>query len=712
MKITKRILAIILALAMTVGGLTIASVADWDGGYLIEPEEVRYYAGAYKYPEDEPEEESVPYYSEYIAEGEGEAAEGIAPALIGIVPFSTPVDWDTSTPPTLVGSEYTVILSGAPSNVLQIPAGATVTITSTGTVTTFWPNILSINIPANSTVIWTADIFSNEIHGNSLVDIHGDGTFNMVGGSIESGGAVGRAISSHDSLTINISGNARVVSNTNDGIAINGLNLSVNISGGEIRAEDIAIIGGGNVTMSGGTVQARFPLRTFGADITVTGGTVISPYNYGVALSSGGGNVTVSGGTIRSYGEPSHGLFSYGGNITVDGGSISVTGQGNSTAIAIEPQTFLSNVGSITVSGGTIQIHGANSTALRSFEGDIVVDGGLVSATGQGSTAIRADSIACSVSIVGSGTVFGIGNSLSDIIDSSAAPTIGGNGVVIWWTGTGSPFAVNTSTNLHTNPASATAHWAAPNLVLYTNGANSGNFAVPGVTVTAQRQPSPPSQQPQPPQQPSGTITGGSDNDDRGRGGSGVSRVLSTLIPTPQEIWLTPQMAASLTQTAAADGANFTRSRHDGRYGVRAAAWLNLAGRRFDHDATANRAVQVRVSILNPAQMTEDMLVSAWVAGNDVSRVRGIFERWFSNDVRVVHFDHSGPWGQNVWVAARVDLTGMDVGNLHFYSYDRETHSFRWISEPNHRIDSNGFLHFRVDVGGAIVISDGQLMRR
>jgi len=213
-----------------------------------------------------------------------------------------------------------------------------------------------------------------------------------------------------------------------------------------------------------------------------------------------------------------------------------------------------------------------------------------------------------------------------------------------------------------------------------------------------------------------GTTTGGSDRDsDRNGGGGGGIRSAITSLFTPrvsQEMWKTAQMAASLMQGAVANDQNFTRSNHDYRFGVRAAAWDNLDGMRFDHDTTDARGVQVRVTIQNPGEISQDKLVSAWVSGNDVSSVRGIFERHFSNNLQVVHFDHSGEWGQSVRAAARVDLTGKDTDNLYFYNFDREANTFRLIAEPNDRVDSNGFLWFNVDRGGAVVVSDGPLARR
>jgi len=180
------------------------------------------------------------------------------------------------------------------------------------------------------------------------------------------------------------------------------------------------------------------------------------------------------------------------------------------------------------------------------------------------------------------------------------------------------------------------------------------------------------------------------------------------LAPTvPAERWLYASDVTALPR--AEDGTQ--RSAHGGRLGVRGTAWPSF-GFAYTHDTTDARGVQVRVSINDPRAMSGDTLMSAWVTGNDVNRVQSLFERFFSNDLRIVHFDHSGEWGQTVRVAARVDLNGMDADNLYFYSYDSTANTFRLIAEPNYRVDSNGFLWFNTDRGGAVVVSDGSLVSR
>lgn len=128
------------------------------------------------------------------------------------------------------------------------------------------------------------------------------------------------------------------------------------------------------------------------------------------------------------------------------------------------------------------------------------------------------------------------------------------------------------------------------------------------------------------------------------------------------------------------------------------------------HDTTNAAGVQVRLMINQPELIRTDTLVSGWVTGSEVASVRSLFERWHpGRQVRVVHFDHRGEWGQEVRVAARVDLTGMNTDNLHFYSYDAQTNIGTRIVAPNYSIDGNGFLHFSTPLAGSIVITDGLL---
>ena len=205
-------------------------------------------------------------------------------------------------------------------------------------------------------------------------------------------------------------------------------------------------------------------------------------------------------------------------------------------------------------------------------------------------------------------------------------------------------------------------------------------------------------------------ITDGRGDSSGGGGGSSGSGFSG--LTTPQVQWITTSTVPNLMQGTDKNGQAFVRSRHNGKQGVRAAAWAALAGRRYEHDTLDGNTIQVRLYINEPGQMTGDTMVSAWVKGSDVDKIRNRFEKWFSNKIQVVQFDHTGLWGQTVRVAAKLDLKGMDIDNLVFYSYDRATNSRKRVVNPAYWIDNNGYLRFNTDTAGAIIISDGALTPR
>ncbi|MCL2856704.1 MAG: hypothetical protein FWE19_03125 [Oscillospiraceae bacterium] len=177
--------------------------------------------------------------------------------------------------------------------------------------------------------------------------------------------------------------------------------------------------------------------------------------------------------------------------------------------------------------------------------------------------------------------------------------------------------------------------------------------------------------------------------------------------------WADADEITGMVSEARTGNGAFIQTSSSARYGLRAASWrpLDGANMRFEHDSTnANGGTDVRLVVDRPQQVTGDLLVSGWISGANADWVRAHFDRFFSNTVRVVHLDQTGEFGQTVRVAARLNLEGMNVDNLVFYSFNREANTMRIITEPNHRV-IDGFLWFYTDVGGAIVISNGTLVR-
>ncbi len=201
-----------------------------------------------------------------------------------------------------------------------------------------------------------------------------------------------------------------------------------------------------------------------------------------------------------------------------------------------------------------------------------------------------------------------------------------------------------------------------------------------------------------------------SDSGSSGGGGGGGGGYSSTV---PVSWWLEPNPAQTLANGAKTSSSDFTRTRSiNHQYGVRKAAWQRLKGYKYEHDTVVNNAVQVRLYITAPELIDRDTLVTGWVSSTVVTQRRLLFEKWFANKVRVVHMDNAEPWGQEVQIAARIDLAGWDTKLLYFYSYSVKTNAYTRIPAPRYWIDANGYLHFYTQLAGDIIISEGDLERR
>jgi len=178
--------------------------------------------------------------------------------------------------------------------------------------------------------------------------------------------------------------------------------------------------------------------------------------------------------------------------------------------------------------------------------------------------------------------------------------------------------------------------------------------------------------------------------------------------------WIEVPEARGMAKSAKENMLDYARSHRATITGIRKSSLLVLAeaGLSYHHDVMANGAVQVRLYVDDPANATKDILVSGYIKGADVDRVKAHFEKWFTNKLRVIHFDQQEDFGQPVRIAALIDLTGMDTASLHFYSYDKATNTYRRIEKPAYWIDKNGYLHFTTEYAGEIIISDGELTKK
>ena len=132
-------------------------------------------------------------------------------------------------------------------------------------------------------------------------------------------------------------------------------------------------------------------------------------------------------------------------------------------------------------------------------------------------------------------------------------------------------------------------------------------------------------------------------------------------------------------------------------------------------DSTAPDGKVTARLYIDPAKsfyVDKEIKLGVSVEQKDVKKTQATFEKHFDNRVSVVHFEHQGTFGMNIDAAVKVNLTGLDTGNLMFYSYDPATNRYAPIKSSNAYVDENGFLHFTTSIGGDLVITDKPLAPR
>jgi len=120
--------------------------------------------------------------------------------------------------------------------------------------------------------------------------------------------------------------------------------------------------------------------------------------------------------------------------------------------------------------------------------------------------------------------------------------------------------------------------------------------------------------------------------------------------------------------------------------------------------------VDVRLFV-NPDDITSTINVSGSTVNAAAQDTARMFETFFANSIRTISLGQQGRFDAEMHIAARVSLTGMDVDNLYFYSYNPATHTFVRIQNPRYWVDTNGYLRFNTWLGNIIVISSGPLSR-
>lgn len=196
----------------------------------------------------------------------------------------------------------------------------------------------------------------------------------------------------------------------------------------------------------------------------------------------------------------------------------------------------------------------------------------------------------------------------------------------------------------------------------------------------------------------------GSSRDSASRDSASASRPTNRIIGKAE--------MQELIDTAEKNGWDFVRSSSNRPTIVKTDVWKLLGEKKFVARTSTDNAVQVQLTFPAPSNLAADIMVSGYVKGSVVDSRRAFFEKWFTNRMRVIHMEQSGSFGQPVEIAAMIDLGGMNVSKLVFYSYDKATNSYKSIETPKAWVDKKGYLHFTTGYAGDIIISNEPLERK
>ncbi len=226
----------------------------------------------------------------------------------------------------------------------------------------------------------------------------------------------------------------------------------------------------------------------------------------------------------------------------------------------------------------------------------------------------------------------------------------------------------------------------------------AGKFSIYAITFTPQSSSSEPD--------PDDADGGNDDSDEGGRDEGGV--VVGPVSGGGGVVWIERTHARQGYSNAREQGLSYMRSRGQGLIGIRKDALHELEGLIYQHDTVVVSELEVRLYIEHPETATKDILVTGRTSGERVKSTQGLFESWYGKDVRVVSLAQQGDFGTEVWIAAKIDFAAMNLDDLHFYSYDRASNSWKRFESP-YKFDGKGYIYFRTSLAGDVIISAGDL---
>jgi uncharacterized membrane protein YgcG len=124
---------------------------------------------------------------------------------------------------------------------------------------------------------------------------------------------------------------------------------------------------------------------------------------------------------------------------------------------------------------------------------------------------------------------------------------------------------------------------------------------------------------------------------------------------------------------------------------------------------TSSGAFDVRLTF-NPGSATANVNLVASTLNTQAANAKARFAKSFSNKLSAVHLSQAGAYGMNVKVAVKLAPAMVKAKDIAFYAYNASNNSYSRL-QTAYRVDANGFLHFYVEQGGTVIISEGPLTK-
>jgi hypothetical protein len=294
---------------------------------------------------------------------------------------------------------------------------------------------VSLSIPLNITVVWSAELKASESF--PLISLDGSGCFELADSGLLANNTCCLVISkSAQRFSLVINGG---VVQAEQGAAIDfyGPDGVVTIKGGEVRSIDAdncysirctncnVIMEGGSISSDGDLSSALIVLS---GSLEITGGTLSASGDTGIAVYLGHSSAVINGGNISADGVSASAVVCYRSNLVINAGSFVCNGLVSDTIIVDRANLY--------ISGGSFVASGSKAQLLSAATGSVVyIANGIFELLEGSHVVIGSDS--GSVVIVFGGTYL-------SHKDSAAALLVQTNGAIAYLSGTEPGRSINT----------------------------------------------------------------------------------------------------------------------------------------------------------------------------------------------------------------------------------------------------------------------------